>query len=211
MTHEDASYRRHRRAGADFDAKYGLDTNPIIRRKALDVMEIMSPLYKGYMPSRVDVFLAALEQLAEHVDLTDYDFVDIGAGKGRCLLLASSWPFRAILGVEISPQLLAVAQTNIDTYRDAAQTCTSFSLVCADILDYRFLPHPSVLYMFNPFEHPVVEQLLGNLERSLAESPRKLFLVYQNPLHAQVFDESSTFVRRFDGAGYVVYETDTKP
>jgi hypothetical protein len=65
--------------------------------------------------------------------------------------------------------------------------------------------------MFNPFERPVVAKLLGNIERSLVESPRKLFLVYQNPLHGSVFDESSTFARRFAGTGYVVYETDTKP
>jgi hypothetical protein len=211
MTHEDASYRRHRRAGEDFDEKYGVDTNPIIRRAALDVTEAMPSSYKGYMPSRVDVFQAALERLAGHVALSDFDFIDIGAGKGRCLLLASSWPFRAIIGVEISPQLIGVAQTNIDAYSDASQACTSFTLVCSDILEYRFLPRASVLYMFNPFEQPVVATLLGNIERSLVASPRKLFLVYQNPLHGNVFDESSIFARRFEGTGYVVYETDTKP
>jgi hypothetical protein len=211
MTHEDASYRRHRRAGEDFDEKYGVDTNPIIRRASMDITQEMSPLYKGYMPSRADVFQAALEQLGGQVALKDFDFIDIGAGKGRCLLLASAWPFHSIIGVEISPQLIGIAQTNIDTYADASQQCTSFSLVCADILDYRFPARASVLYMFNPFERPVVARLLGNIERSLAESPRKLFLVYQNPLHGSVFDESSSFARRFEGTGYVVYETDTKP
>jgi hypothetical protein len=211
MTHEDASYRRHRRAGEDFDEKYGVDTNPIIRRASLDITDEMSSLYKGYMPSRLDVFHEAIERLGSAIDLAEFDFIDIGAGKGRCLLLASSWPFRAIIGVEISPQLIGIAQTNIDTYADVAQRCTSFTLVCTDILDYRLLPHPSVLYMFNPFERPVVETLLGNIERSLRACPRKLFLVYQNPLHGSVFDESESFSRRFEGTGYVVYETDTKP
>lgn len=214
MTHDDASYRRHRRAGEDFDEKYGVDTNPIIRRAALDISDAMSSLYKGYMPSRLDVFHTALEQLDQlggEVDLASFDFIDIGAGKGRCLLLASSWPFRAIIGVEISPQLISIAQTNVDTYADASQRCTSIELVCTDILDYRFPPYPSVLYMFNPFEQPVVASLLANIERSLIESPRKLFLVYQNPLHGSVFDDSVTFARRFAGTGYVIYETDTKP
>jgi hypothetical protein len=211
MTHEDASYRRHRRAGEDFDEKYGVDTNPIIRRASLDITDAMSSLYKGYMPSRLDVFDEAIERLGCEVDLGNFDFLDIGAGKGRCLLLASSWPFRAIIGVEISPQLISIAQTNINTYVDASQRCTSFELVCTDVLDYRFAPRPSVLYMFNPFERAVVATLLGNIERSLVESPRKLFLVYQNPLHGNVFDESMTFARRFAGTGYVVYETDTKP
>jgi hypothetical protein len=211
MTHEDASYQRHRRAGEDFDEKYGVDTNPIIRRDSLDITDVMPDLYKGYMPSRLDVFDAAIERLGGQIDLRDYDFIDIGAGKGRCLLLASSWPFRAIIGVEISPQLISVAQTNVDTYADTSQQCTSFTLVCTDILDYRFPPRPSVLYMFNPFERPVVATLLANIERSLVESPRQLFLVYQNPLHGDVFEESMTFARRFAGTGYVVYETDTKP
>jgi hypothetical protein len=211
MTHEDASYRRHRRAGQDFDEKYGVDTNPIIRRASMDITDEMPSLYKGYMPSRLDVFHAAIERLGGEIDLAGFDFIDIGAGKGRCLLLASSWPFHAIVGVEISPQLIRIAQTNVDTYTDASQRCTSFTLVCTDILDYRFLPRPSVLYMFNPFERPVVATLLRNIERSLVESPRKLFLVYQNPLHGDVFDESVTFARRFAGTGYVVYETDTNP
>lgn len=206
MTRRDASYRRHRRAGQDFDQKYGVDTNRIIRRAALDFDH---PLYKGYMPSRLDVFANALASL-DPLRHEDFVFVDIGAGKGRCLLLASSRPFREIIGVEISPQLIAITRQNLDAYADASQRCEQFTLVCADVLDYRFPPQPSVLYMFNPFERPIVEALLARLEASLLESPRKILFIYQNPVHGEVFDQSRCFRLRLRGEGYVVYESDGK-
>jgi hypothetical protein len=209
MTRRDASYRRHRRAGQDFDQKYGVDTNRIIRRGSLDFEH---PLYKGYMPSRADVFADAFTQL-EHSQtfaFEDFVFVDIGAGKGRCLLLASAWPFRAIIGVEISAQLTAIARENLDSYAEPSQRCKDFTLVCTDILHYRFPTEPSVLYMFNPFERPIVELLLHKLEESLVESPRKVVFVYQNPVHGEVFDQSRCFRLRLRGKGYAVYESDIK-
>jgi tRNA1(Val) A37 N6-methylase TrmN6 len=36
------------------------------------------------------------------VRLTDYSFIDLGAGKGLALLLASKYPFKSIVGVEYS-------------------------------------------------------------------------------------------------------------
>jgi len=55
--------------------------------------------------------LRAIESL--DIDLTDYLFVDIGAGKGKLLLLASHLSFSEIIGVEYAPSLHAVAMKNI--------------------------------------------------------------------------------------------------
>ena len=40
----------------------------------------------------------------------DFVFIDFGSGKGRCLLLATEWPFRRIVGVELSAELNHVAR-----------------------------------------------------------------------------------------------------
>jgi len=64
--------------------------------------------------------------------------------------------------------------------------------------------------MFNPFERPIVEALLRRIEESLLESPRKIVLIYQNPVHGEVFDQSRCFRVRLRGRGFVVYESDSK-
>ena len=50
---------------------------------------------------------------ALHLDFQDFNFVDIGSGKGRALLLASDYPFREIIGIELSPELDRVAQGEV--------------------------------------------------------------------------------------------------
>src|SRR6516225_8353137 len=41
-----------------------------------------------------------------------FTFVDIGCGKGRALMVASAFPFRRLVGVEISPELCEIARAN---------------------------------------------------------------------------------------------------
>src|ERR1700674_4645239 len=60
------------------------------------------------------IMRAMLERL--HLDFQRFGFVDLGSGKGRALLLASDYPFREIIGVELSPKLDRVARDNIARY-----------------------------------------------------------------------------------------------
>ena len=45
-----------------------------------------------------------------------------------------------------------------------------------------FPPEPIVLYLFNPLPEPGLEQVIANLERSLRENPRQVYVLYHNPL-----------------------------
>src|SRR5580704_15196620 len=60
-----------------------------------------------YLPTKVAVFRESFSRLALRYET--FTFMDAGSGKGRVLLLASSLPFRRILGVEIVPELHEVA------------------------------------------------------------------------------------------------------
>ena len=46
-----------------------------------------------------------------------FTFVDLGSGKGRTLLMASDYPFRRIIGVELLPSLHQIAQENLRQYK----------------------------------------------------------------------------------------------
>lgn len=42
-------------------------------------------------------------------------FLDLGSGKGRMVLSAARFPFRRIIGVELSNDLTAIARRNVAT------------------------------------------------------------------------------------------------
>jgi Putative methyltransferase len=124
------------------------------------------------------------------IDFRKFVLVDIGSGKGRVLLMASDYPFRKIIGVELLPELCRVAQENIRKYHSDSQRCFAIEAVCGDTSDFVFPPEPMVLYLFNPLPEAGLVKLLANLERSLLGNPRPVFVLYHNPLLAHVLGDN---------------------
>lgn len=116
-------------------------------------------------------------------ELEAYTFIDIGSGKSRTLLLASHYPFGAIVGVEFARELVAIAARNLSTYANPRQKCRNLSVVEADAAAYEFPETPLVVYFYNPFSKDVFDTVLRNLTVSLARSPRDCFLVYGSSSH----------------------------
>ena len=109
------------------------------------------------------------------------------------LLLASDYPFRRIVGVELSPALHRTAQRNVSHYRSEAQRCFDFELRCQDAASYRPPEEDLLIYLFQPFPAATLSSVLSNLREALERAPRRILLAYMNPLfHRQVMD-SGTF------------------
>ena len=104
-------------------------------------------------------------------------FIDIGAGKGRVLLLASRLPVRRMIGVEYSPELCAVAERNVAAWGPGHPDAAPIELVCQDATTYAFPDEPLLVYMYNPFEEPLMLQVLANLRASIERCPRRVLLV----------------------------------
>jgi hypothetical protein len=161
-----------------FDRRHCVDTAGIVRLHELPFENANKDLgvrYEGILPE-------AFHALVDGVPVGDGEltFVDIGAGKGRAMLLASLSPFRRIIGVEFSPELAAVAEANIASFRHPDQRCHALSVACADATTYEFPDEPLFVYMYNPFAEPLMRQVLANLDRSCRERPRKVLLVVAN-------------------------------
>src|SRR5579871_6319392 len=60
-----------------------------------------------------------------------YDFVDLGSGKGRVLLIASEFPLHRVIGVEFDERLHAIAQQNIGQFHGRRQ-CSHVESICMD-------------------------------------------------------------------------------
>jgi hypothetical protein len=124
------------------------------------------------------------------VRLKDYDFIDLGAGKGLALLLASNYPFKSITGVEYSKVLANQATENISSYKDQGGEHGAIKCIWGDAANFE-LPHtPTVLYLFNPFQGKVMDSVIANLEQSLRAAPRDLWVIYGIPWEGRKFRRS---------------------
>ncbi len=108
-------------------------------------------------------------------------FVDFGAGKGRMLVLAARYPFGRVVGVELSPELAAVARENVRSHR-AGRRCHDVQVITSDVLDFEVPDDVTVAFFNNPFGGQLFATVVGRLIASFDRRPRRLRLVYRNPV-----------------------------
>jgi SAM-dependent methyltransferase len=162
-----------------FDRQFGVDTSELIAAEDLASGKQKDLFNAGYFGVAPSVLRQIIDRL--QLDFEDYTFVDLGSGKGRALLIASEYPFRAIAGVELSPKLHAIAVDNIARCRGLAQRCRNVRSIEGDATEFIFPSGPLVIYLWNPFEAPVFASVLVNLEAALTREPRPIFIVYIQP------------------------------
>jgi Histone methylation protein DOT1 len=163
-----------------FDAEHGTDTSGMIGAEELaDSRNRKSIHNTGFYATAPSLFQQAFARV--NIDFERFTFIDLGAGKGRILLLASNFPFQQVLGVEFVPELQAIAERNISLYQPAARHCADVQCILSDVRDFVFPPVPLVIFMWHPFVGPVFEQVMANLEDSLRKDPREVYLVYLKP------------------------------
>jgi len=176
---EQGPYRSYR-AVHPFDERFGVDTSGLIYE--LPTGHQHDVYNNGYFAVAPSVFHAVMHALEErlHLDFQRFTFADVGSGKGRALLLASDYPFREVFGIELSSELDRVARANIARYRGARHHPP---VICiqGDAAEFTWPLGPLVVYMWNAFTRPVMERVFRNLEASLAQQPRELYLVYMHP------------------------------
>lgn len=120
-------------------------------------------------------------------------FLDLGSGKGRVVWQAAQHPFARVIGVEISPELNAVAQLNIDRNQDRIVS-GEVELVTADAASYEIPDDVTIVYLFSPFKGRTFRAATANIIASLDRRPRPMTLIYANP----VMDEYLHATGRFD-------------
>ena len=198
------SRRRRRYGDAEYDWEHRVNTTSAAvgwRDRLLGV------LHSPYQPTESALFHEMLEALRQeiHSDFHGFVFLDLGSGKGRALLMASDYPFRRIVGVELLPALHRTAQENLSKYRNASQKCFALESICGDATEFPFPAEPIVLYLFNPFPEAGLRQMIANLEQSLREHPRAVYVLYHNPLLEHVLSESAALGKIGGTHQYSIY------
>jgi SAM-dependent methyltransferase len=202
-----------------FDVEHGTDTGGYLSPKEIVTGHAHDALGYGYSAIAPSVFREMMQRwratlnpgpLAADV-LQAYSFVDIGAGKGRALLLASELPFRKVIGVELSADLAAIAQANADRCSSANKNGgqSLIRVLHQDALQFCWPRTSLLVFMYNPFACELVEQLLERLESAArrghaskgrdreARPSSAIDLLYVNPTCADIISKRGKWVLRW--------------
>lgn len=168
------------------EKKYGIDTTGADELRTLEDKGIDISHATIYMPASYDL----LENFFSRINLKEYHhFVDIGCGKGRAICVAASFGAKKITGVELSKDLCVSAKENLQKTKEKYPDFI-YDVYNNDAFYFKIEKDVDCIFMFNPFDETIMSGVLENIEASLQKNPRKITVIYINPLQKHLFLES---------------------
>jgi predicted RNA methylase len=180
-----------------FDVQYGVDTSGEISLYQLNISSPNASAGTRYQASPAGACRSALKLLP--INPREFVFVDLGAGKGRVLLVASEFAFTRVIGVEFAEELVEVARQNLTRLGCRAE------VVHSDATQYHFPAHNLVVYLYNPFRPEILRHVLESLH-NLART-HEVYLVYLNPEYADCVSHYASEIRSIDNAKLYRFHT----
>jgi len=200
-------------AGYVFDMRRGIRTRGFVRNEEqlAGVSIGGDPHYYepiGLTPLRRAVELLPLEPAAT-------TFVDLGAGRGRAVIVAAEMGFGRVLGVELDDELVVQAGENIRRWRARTRVVTparqQVTVVQGDAASYPLPDGPLVVSLFNPFGPNTLRLVLRHLCQARAASAHTVYVVYLNPEFDRTLSEFPRFVPHARSRDWAVYRLDGVP
>lgn len=190
-----ARRREAARIAADmaFDRQYGVDTGGNVRPAPGSVQGRNWIFGVSYQAVDTASFVEALNRVP--IRHSEFTFIDFGSGKGRALLLAAGFLFKRIVGVEYCEELAEVARQNIRRFPTTAKRCGPIEVVSADAAEFPIPAGPLVLFFFNPFGEPVMQQVVHNVVASFRAHQRRVLVVYFTPYFEALWERTGLFQR----------------
>jgi SAM-dependent methyltransferase len=193
-----------------FDQIHGVDTSGLVPARHLLTGHPNDEHVTAYYGVAPSILRSLIDQWRETIPphpISSYTFVDVGAGKGRGVLVASEYRFRKVVGIELNPQLVSIARSNAQHWtRTQEADPTSGPIAPIDILEqdateFELPATPTLLFMFHPFEAPVLQQFIERVHTQLAARPKSrppaLDLIYVNAECANILDGHPAFTQLF--------------
>jgi len=187
-----------------FDREYGTDTGGYLGPEELVNGQENDALNFGYSAIAPSVFHEACRRWRESLPAVSgrieaYSFVDVGAGKGRALLLAAELPFRKVIGVEISEELSRIAQRNVTRWCRFGRSKSRIRVVQQDAVKFQWPRTPLLVYLYNPFECTLVAHMAEDLAAVAGSSSGLVDLLYVNPTCTDTLTSQGLFARLWTG------------
>jgi SAM-dependent methyltransferase len=172
------------------------------------------PFMRGYEETATRASMASLG--LEHPDRVNYSaspwwtlrwllrrsdvepsdvFLEYGCGKGRIVLdAATRYPFKRVVGVDLSPELTAVARELVERERPHLRA-REVTIETADANEFRVPDDVTYVYLYNPFSGATFARVCENLVASLDRAPRAMRIIYLHPAEEDVLLASGRFRR----------------
>lgn len=142
---------------------------------------------------------SVLPRILSAREVSEHDvFIDYGSGMGRLLYIAAArYPFRRVLGLELSEQLNQIARSNLSRNAHLLR-CSDVELHTGDVLEFEPPPDITVAFFNNPFTGKTFETAV---ERLLDAAQRPVRIIYCNPIEHEVLMATGRLevVRRLRG------------
>jgi len=173
-----------RAAGRRFDREHGVTTQALLFLGELGTERGEAYAHAThYEPVPVADFRGLIRRVPKDV-IRASTFVDVGAGMGRAVLLAREYPFKQIVGVELSPHLAEIARDNLARGHGFDLACRDVRLVRADARKRQMPRGELVVFLYNPFDAQALDAVLDRIaERRDAGS---VWLLYHTPVHGDL-------------------------
>ncbi len=157
-----------------FEWQFGVETAKPVRLRALglDAKDRIDSV-----PSDWLVVRRALRALSVR---PDERVPRLRCRKGQRMLMAARHPFKRVIGVELSEELKAIADRNLEKNRRRFR-CGSVELVRADAVTYEVPDDVTVVYFYAPFSGEIFARVMDNLIASIDRHPRQVRLIYNRP------------------------------
>ncbi|MGC4101824.1 methyltransferase [Ferruginibacter sp.] len=163
------------------EKKYGIDTTGADELGSLRKKGIDTDHSTIYMPVSYDV----LEDVFDRVKANNHThFLDIGCGKGRTLCVAAYYDLKKVTGIDFSKAFCTAAEKNLLLTKNKFPQL-QYRVFNNDAFYYEIPADVDCIFMFNPFDEVIMSGVAENILTSFEEHPRKISLIYANPLHKE--------------------------
>ena len=167
------------------EKKYGIKTTGADELTKLNEKGIDIEHATIYMPASDDL----LEQVFSNVPMKSFrHFIDIGCGKGRIMCVAAHFGATKVTGIDFSKEFCDAAKLNLAKTK-LQFTALEYKVLNNDAFYFEIPDDADCIFMFNPFDEVIMSGVIENIEMSLERFPRKITIVYANPLQKHLFLE----------------------
>jgi SAM-dependent methyltransferase len=196
-----------------FDLRRGIRTRGFVRneRKLAGMSVGGDPNY--YQP----IGLPLLRRLVSTVPVERgaTTFLDLGAGRGRAVILAAELGFGRVLGVELDGELAAEGAENVRRWRAGRRGRTSggqqVDVIQCDAAACPLPDGPLLIALFNSFGPTTLRLLLARLCDGLKGTEDPVYFAYINPVHEEILEEFPRLVPNSRGREWSVYRLEPEP
>ena len=100
--------------------------------------------------------------------------------------MAAHHGFKKLTGIDFSKELCEAAKANLEVTKQRIPGM-DFSVIHNDAFYFEIPADADCIFFFNPFDETIMSGVVENILESLQNHPRRLSIIYVNPLHKEYF------------------------